>query len=88
MISVKDVLEKFPGAKVIEIRGGCDHCSGDRVRKWRRGGKLVQAVYPDGQKNWICHYCGRVADLVGASSDTQPRIDGVKYYELPRSAET
>jgi len=41
--------------------GGCKHCSGNDVPEWRRGGKLVEARYPDGVKT-ICHYCGRVAD--------------------------
>ena len=62
-VTVADGLAVFAGAKV-EIRGGCEHCSGDHIPAWRRGGKLVEAIYPDGRKNWICHYCGRAADLV------------------------
>ena len=42
-------------------RGGCAHCSNNNVPEWRRGGKLVEAHYPDGTVKIICHYCGRVA---------------------------
>jgi hypothetical protein len=41
--------------------GGCKHCCGNDVPEWRRGGKLIEARYPDGVRT-ICHYCGRVAD--------------------------
>ena len=63
-VTVADVFAVFRGAKVFEIRGGCPHCSKDYIPKWRRGGKLVEAIYPDGQKKRICNYCGRTADLV------------------------
>jgi hypothetical protein len=41
--------------------GGCTACSGKDVPEWRRGGKLVEARYPDGTVKIICHYCGRAA---------------------------
>jgi hypothetical protein len=60
MITVADVLDTFPGAKVIEIRGACAHC-GDHIPKWRRGGKLVERIWPDSRREWACNYCGRAA---------------------------
>ena len=45
---------------------GCTDCAGEHIPKWRRGGKLVQATYPDGQKKWLCHYCGRAAKTVAS----------------------
>ena len=43
-------------------RGACVHCTNKNVPEWRRGGKLVEARYPDGTVKIQCHYCGRVAD--------------------------
>jgi hypothetical protein len=64
MITVDDVLKVFAGAKVVEIRGRCEHCAGTHIPAWRRGGKLVEVVLADGTRRWQCHYCGRVADLI------------------------
>ena len=57
-ITAADVIAVFPGARVTEIRGRCTHCAGARSPAWRRGGKLVQATNPDGQKKLICSFCG------------------------------
>src|SRR5262249_29715636 len=48
--------------KIDADRGGCAYCTGNDVPEWRRGGKLVEARYPDGTIKTICHYCGRIAD--------------------------
>src|SRR5687767_5844107 len=54
-IDVETALGVF-GGMVVHPDIRCRHCGS--------GGKIVEAVYPDGQKKLICHYCGRVADLV------------------------
>lgn len=64
-IAVADGLAVFPGAKIVEIpRGNCLPCSKYYIPKWRRGGKMIEAILPDGRRRWQCHYCGRAADPV------------------------
>ncbi len=58
-VTVADVLRVFPGARVI-----CRHCDKQKsVPEWRRGGKIIRRVWPDGRIDWGCHYCGREAKL-------------------------
>ena len=74
MITVKDVLDIFPGATVIEIRGACGYCSGDHIPKWRRGGKIVERTWSDGRRECACHYCGRAVaeqDRIDAGSEVE-----------------
>ena len=60
-IKAAHVLAAFPDAKVIALHKPlrCDHCAGDLVPEWRRGGKIVERTWPDGRKEWACRYCGR-----------------------------
>jgi hypothetical protein len=60
-VTVVDVLAVFPGAKVIakDKPLSCVHCSKENVPEWRRGGKIVEIVEPDGSRAWCCHFCGR-----------------------------
>jgi putative DNA primase/helicase len=37
----------------------CEHCSGDHIPEWRRGGKIIERTWSDGRKEWACDYCGR-----------------------------
>jgi hypothetical protein len=64
-ISVADVLRVFDGARVVEQPNDipkpscCSHCDKESTPRWRRGGKIIQRVEPDGNRVWACHYCGR-----------------------------
>jgi len=40
----------------------CEHCSGEHIPEWRRGGKIIERTWPDGRREWACHYCGRAVD--------------------------
>lgn len=42
----------------IEL-GACEHCSRDDVPAWRRGGRIVERFWPDGHRDFKCHFCGR-----------------------------
>jgi len=42
----------------IEL-GACEHCSRDDVPAWRRGGRIVERFWPDGHRDFRCHFCGR-----------------------------
>src|SRR5215510_5662518 len=66
-ITAQDVLDIFPGAKIIITNKpqSCDHCSKDNIPEWRRGGKIVLRTWPDGRTEWCCHYCGRNATAKG-----------------------
>ena len=44
----------------IEL-GACKHCSRNDVPAWRRGGRIVERVLPDGHRDFCCHFCGRAA---------------------------
>jgi len=59
MITSKDVLDVFRGARVVETLGHCMHCTGNHIPEWRRGGKIVERVWPDGRRDWGCLHCGR-----------------------------
>ena len=63
---VRDALQIFPGAKVFAVNKPlcCQHCDKDHVPSWRRGGKIVERVWPDGRREWACHFCGRAARLI------------------------
>jgi hypothetical protein len=38
----------------------CQHCSDEKkAPAWRRGGKIVRVIEPDGAPAWSCHFCGR-----------------------------
>jgi hypothetical protein len=73
-ITVEDVLRIFPGAQVIEMPIGepkpsfCLHCNKESVPLWRRGGKIIQRIEPDGARIWTCHYCGHRCDSEKKSS--------------------
>ena len=60
-VTIADVLKVFPGSKVIAIDRPlrCQHCEGETVPKWRRGGRIVLVKEPDGTRRWGCHNCGR-----------------------------
>jgi hypothetical protein len=60
-IKAADVLAVFPGAKVVakDKPLACRHCNRDHIPAWRRGGKIVARVWPDGRREWACSYCGR-----------------------------
>jgi hypothetical protein len=67
MIAVNDVLRVFrsaSGSRSAAAASIAAILSTVTVPAWRKGGKLVEATYPDGQKKWICHYCGRAASMV------------------------
>jgi hypothetical protein len=58
-----DVLRTFPGPKVIPLPRRCEHCGKSKELKgapsWRRRGRIVPRVWPNGQREWACHFCGR-----------------------------
>jgi len=58
---IATVLYLFPGAKVVALnkRLCCQYCDKDHVPTWRRGGKIVERRFPDGRREWACHFCGR-----------------------------
>src|SRR5438094_136727 len=64
-ITATDVLRIFPGARVVEWPTddpkplSCPECDKDTIPRWRRGGKIVQRMEPDGTPVWACQYCGR-----------------------------
>jgi len=64
-ITVAHVLRIFPGARIIAQPTDepkptcCSHCDRDSIPRWRRGGKIIQRIDPDGTEFWICHLCGR-----------------------------
>jgi hypothetical protein len=60
-VSVDDVLGVFPGAKIVAEDKPlfCKHCDKDYIPEWRRGGRIVEARWPDGRVTLQCHYCGR-----------------------------
>jgi hypothetical protein len=49
--------------KVIEFPRRCEYCSNSKglehAAPWRRHGKIVERVWPDGRRELACHYCGR-----------------------------
>ena len=57
------VLRIFPGSKVISLPHHCEHCSNSKELQdapaWRRHGRIVRRVWPDGRREWACHFCGR-----------------------------
>jgi hypothetical protein len=59
-IDIADVLAVFRGAKIIAVDKplSCKHCDKDSTPAWRRGGKIVEWIWPD-RREWACHYCGR-----------------------------
>jgi hypothetical protein len=66
-ISLKDVLCIFPGATVMKQQL-CNQCllnsrkriaKGEDVPMWRRGGRIVERVWPNGVCELPCHFCGR-----------------------------
>ena len=72
-VTVADILAVFPGASIVAKDGDkeslldranflrCEPCSKPHIPLWRRGGKIVQRTWPDGRKEWACHFCGRVS---------------------------
>jgi len=63
-ITIENILHVFGGTVIIEQPADprpscCLHCDKDSVPHWRRGGKIVQFVEPDGNRRWGCNYCGR-----------------------------
>lgn len=66
-IIVTDIMRIFPGARIIEEPTDepkpsiCPHCDKESTPCWRRGGKIIQRVEPNGTRIWACHYCGRRA---------------------------
>jgi len=61
--AVAAVLRTFPGARIVTIDKplSCKPCTKDSIPSWRRGGKIISIVEPDGRQAWICHFCGRRA---------------------------
>jgi hypothetical protein len=78
MTNAKDVLDIFPGAKVIAENKPlfCKYCDKDLIPEWdqlhqdapvsklvklleRRRGRIVERVWSDGHRDWMCHGCGR-----------------------------
>jgi hypothetical protein len=51
------------GSKVIQLAQRCEHCSKSKELEgapaWRRHGRIVQRVWPNGRREWACHFCGR-----------------------------
>ena len=60
-VTATDILRVFGGGRIIAIDKplSCSHCSGKNVPKWRRGGKIIEARWPDGRVTMQCHFCGR-----------------------------
>jgi hypothetical protein len=80
-ITVADVLAVFPGAKVVAEDKPllCRRCNRDHIPAWRRGGKIVERVWPDGRKEWACDYCGRAHDggnRIVSSEFSKPKKGG------------
>jgi hypothetical protein len=40
----------------------CRHCTGETIPKWRRGGKIVERIWPNSRRELACHYCGRAVN--------------------------
>ena len=62
--TLEDVLRSFGGTIIIEQPTDpkpacCIHCDKESVPRWRRGGKIVEFIEPNGDHVWGCHYCGR-----------------------------
>lgn len=78
-ITIADVLTVFPGARIVNENGDeepsppspdrsnclrCEHCDKPHIPAWRRGGKIIMRVWPDGRREWACNYCGRAARVL------------------------
>jgi hypothetical protein len=78
-ITAADVLNIFPGARVVQQPcdepkpSCCPRCDGDNVAAWRRGGKIIQHLDPDGTKHWACHFCGRQINTKAKPSTKKKR---------------
>jgi len=58
-ITADDVIAVFGGGMVVHPELKCSHCNTASTPAWRRGGKVVEARWPDGRVSKLCHYCGR-----------------------------
>jgi len=60
-ITAADVIAVFGAGTIIAVDKpmSCQHCIGKSVPNWRRGGKIISIIEPNGTPGWACHYCGR-----------------------------
>jgi hypothetical protein len=57
----------FRRPDLILVKGNkpthCEHCSSSKELEeapaWRRRGKIIERVWPDGRRELACHFCGR-----------------------------
>ena len=62
-VTATDVVRVFEGARVIAENKpiSCQYCDKQNIPDWRRGGEIIQRIWPDGRHDWACHLCGRAA---------------------------
>jgi len=62
-VTATDVIRVFEGARVIAENKpiSCRYCDKQNIPDWRRGGEIVQRIWPNRRSDWGCHFCGRAA---------------------------
>ena len=63
-VTAADVLRVFGGGRVLEEHEtlSCRYCNEQKsVPAWRKGGKIIRRIWPDGRRDRACHFCGRAS---------------------------
>jgi len=62
-VTAANVLQVFCGGRVLAENKpiGCQYCDKQNIPAWRRGGEIVQRIWPNRRSDWGCHFCGRAS---------------------------